>query len=300
MWPRFSLLLTSLGLTLALSAPAKGQEAGTPEGFRYTRIHEDTAGTSRFSDEALRLQLIDPGRAIQPTPASSPWPVEGMRVFCPPASGRVDWHPVPARLVNVILSGEVEIEVGAGETRRFGPGSVILGEDTNGPGHRTRVVDPDGACFAMLPLAGSGADDEPGGVPGPAGTLAPDGPPVGAPERVDAGGLCVVDLRQPYTIRGALSGRLVIDYRILVDGPCGLAPGTVREEWIAHGTFDGSAGDGPVTATLSYTARVAAGGRVEGLMRLRGGVEAALRVEGRFADGELAYTLLPARDPAPR
>ena len=285
--PELALLLSAGVLAVSAPAVAGGQDAGT-DSFPYTRIHEDSAGTSRLSDEVLRLDLVDPGRGIQPTPASSLWPVRGLRVFCPPPSGRVDWHPVPTRLVNVILSGEVEIEAGDGETRRFGPGSVILGEDTEGRGHRTRVVAPGGACFAMLPLARSGA----GTHTAPAGFLAPDGPPASPPERTDAGGRCVVDLRQPYTIRGRIEGRLLIDYRILVEGPCGLPPGQVDEEWIAHGTFEGSTGDGPVTGTLWYTARVAGGGRVEGLMRLTGGLEARLAVSGRFEDGELAYSML--------
>jgi quercetin dioxygenase-like cupin family protein len=41
------------------------------------------------------------------------------------------------------LSGEIEAEVSDGEVRRFGPGAVILLEDTSGPGHITRVVGED-------------------------------------------------------------------------------------------------------------------------------------------------------------
>lgn len=51
-----------------------------------------------------------------------------------------------------------------------------------------------------------------------------------------------------------------MDYRILVAGPCGAPAGTYEEEWIAHGTFSGSAHGEGVDATLLYTARVAAGG----------------------------------------
>jgi len=71
------------------------------------------------------------------------------------------------------------------------------------------------------------------------GLFAPAGPPLEQPVRVDAGGSCVVDLRQAYVISGPLSGSLDIDYRILVHGPCEVPPviGKYDEEWIAHGTF---------------------------------------------------------------
>lgn len=52
-----------------------------------------------------------------------------------------DWHPAPRRQYIVLLDGEIEIEVGDGETRRFRGGDVLLVEDTTGRGHRTRTVD---------------------------------------------------------------------------------------------------------------------------------------------------------------
>ena len=38
------------------------------------------------------------------------------------------------------IAGELEVEAGDGERRRFGPGSVVLLEDVSGKGHFTRVV----------------------------------------------------------------------------------------------------------------------------------------------------------------
>ena len=120
------------------------------ETISYTRIYADAAGRSHFSDEEMELQLIAPGPGIPPTPASPPIPARGMRLFCPPAGGGAAWHPVPTPLFNLVVSGEIEIEVSDGETRRFGPGSLIRGEDTAGQGHRTRVVGSERACFAMI------------------------------------------------------------------------------------------------------------------------------------------------------
>ena len=39
------------------------------------------------------------------------------------------------------LDGPVEITVGSGEKRIFGPGEVFLAEDTDGQGHISRAVD---------------------------------------------------------------------------------------------------------------------------------------------------------------
>lgn len=76
-----------------------------------------------------------------------------MVVLSAPARGVADWHPVPGRQVNIMLSGEIEIEVSDGEKRRFGPGSYILGEDADGMGHITRVVGSEAAYFVVVTLA---------------------------------------------------------------------------------------------------------------------------------------------------
>jgi hypothetical protein len=52
------------------------------------------------------------------------------------------WHNAPLRQYVVTLTGWWEIEVSDGEVRRFGPGSVLLAEDTTGKGHVNRVNGP--------------------------------------------------------------------------------------------------------------------------------------------------------------
>lgn len=124
-----------------------------------------------------------------------------------------------------------------------------------------------------------------------AGTFAPSGPPSEQPVRIDAGGSCVIDLKQAYDMSGTLSGSLEIDYRILVYGPCEVPPvlGKYDEEWIAHGRFSGEADGSAASGTLIYTAHVAAGGNVDGRMVLRGATDGVLAVSGNFADGKLSY-----------
>lgn len=136
-------------ILLLLVAAAQAQ----PAPLSYTRIYAYANGTSHFADEERPLALVDPGRGIPPTPASAPSAASGVVFLCPDAGGVADWHPAPRRQYNFILSGEVEVEVSDGERRRFGPGNVILLEDTEGQGHGTRVVGSERACFAGVPLA---------------------------------------------------------------------------------------------------------------------------------------------------
>ena len=65
----------------------------------------------------------------------------------------LDWHPAPRRQWVIIVSGELEIGLGDGTLRRFGPGDARLVEDTTGRGHTTRTLG-DAACLAIVvPLA---------------------------------------------------------------------------------------------------------------------------------------------------
>ena len=50
------------------------------------------------------------------------------------------------------LSGILEVEVTDGEIRRFGPGAVILVEDTTGKGHVSRIIGEERAFMVASPL----------------------------------------------------------------------------------------------------------------------------------------------------
>ena len=45
------------------------------------------------------------------------------------------------------------------------------------------------------------------------GEFFPSGPPQKKPERIEAGKYCIVDLIEPYTISGTLSGAIKFNYR---------------------------------------------------------------------------------------
>ena len=65
----------------------------------------------------------------------------------------IDWHPAPRRQYVILVSGQLEIGLGDGTTRRFGPGDARLVEDTTGQGHTTRVVGDQPTVTAVVPLA---------------------------------------------------------------------------------------------------------------------------------------------------
>lgn len=63
-----------------------------------------------------------------------------------------DWHTAPRTQFVITLAGEMEIGLPDGTLRRFGPGDVLLADDTTGKGHTTRDVGDIGRITAYIPL----------------------------------------------------------------------------------------------------------------------------------------------------
>lgn len=51
-----------------------------------------------------------------------------------------DWHNAPRRQYIIMLDGAVDVEIGDGTVQRFSTGDILLVEDVNGQGHRSRAV----------------------------------------------------------------------------------------------------------------------------------------------------------------
>ncbi len=58
-----------------------------------------------------------------------------------------------ARKDLILLRGECEAETSDGTHRAFGPGDVVLLEDTSGRGHRSWVVGDERLLMAVVELA---------------------------------------------------------------------------------------------------------------------------------------------------
>lgn len=119
---------------------------------QYTRLYADSTGESRFEDLTLDFQLI---QYAPPTPNLyvSPFtPATQYGVLILPQGWDGGLHPVQNRQVYFVLSGVAEVELSGGETRRFAPGQMLVGEDTTGKGHHTRVVGKEDLVLATVHL----------------------------------------------------------------------------------------------------------------------------------------------------
>jgi hypothetical protein len=135
---RDNMTARSHGLCLPSLGPG-----GMPMAF--VRCYTGTDGQSHFED--LDLLPPDVERSIEQAASSI--------AFTRSPNGRFsDWHNAPRRQYAIFLSGgEMEVVIGDGTTRRFGPGNAVLFEDLTGQGHTSRSVGGD-RLTAIVPLAG--------------------------------------------------------------------------------------------------------------------------------------------------
>ena len=105
--------------------------------FPITRIYSDEAGESHFEDMEIPMEYQGEIGNL-----SALMPASGIIFREVKAEYDYDFHNAPQRQFIIFLDGEVEMETSLGEKRIFGPGQVILADDTTGKGHRTRNLLP--------------------------------------------------------------------------------------------------------------------------------------------------------------
>jgi hypothetical protein len=116
-------------------------------GFGYVRLYADAQGESHFEDVVVPATAQGGVRTATPIPLSAMI----MRAVISPEPDAVR-HTAPRRQFIVHLENGVEVEASDGERRRFGPGDVVLVEDTSGRGHITRWLDDGPRRTLFLPL----------------------------------------------------------------------------------------------------------------------------------------------------
>ena len=104
-----------------------------------TRSFSRILSITHFRDEYVPWQKMQ-GRGNLPAFATPFLDAQKIGFLRFPRGYRQDWHPAPSKRFVMVLSGVGEIEVGDGARRKFGPGAVLLVTDTQGRGHRTRVL----------------------------------------------------------------------------------------------------------------------------------------------------------------
>ena len=117
--------------------------------MKYTRIYADAAGETHLQDVGPEMKPADHSSMMTEMIAAKGIifrETSGAQYF-------VDWHNAPRRQFVVNLSGEVEITVSDGETRRFGVGTILLAEDVTGKGHISRGVGNSERLSIFVPLA---------------------------------------------------------------------------------------------------------------------------------------------------
>jgi hypothetical protein len=132
-----------LRLPFALLFPS---DSPTNQRMKIVRLYTGADNESHFEDIEVELNH---GGSVKASELQS---THGIVFRRAPATYLSDYHPVSKRQYVITLSGQVEIETGDGTVRRFGPGDVMLAEDTTGRGHITRVVGGQPRHYVFIPL----------------------------------------------------------------------------------------------------------------------------------------------------
>ena len=103
--------------------------------IRITRVYSDNNGESHF--ENIEMPLKSDGEIGF---LSDNIPVKEI-IFRKVKSGYdYDFHNAPQKQYIILLDGDIEIETSMGEKRTFKGGDILLMEDTQGKGHKTRNI----------------------------------------------------------------------------------------------------------------------------------------------------------------
>ena len=101
-----------------------------------TRLYTGPDAESHFED--IKLPLKDYEGIFE---HSETIPAKGLIFQKSSGAGEHGWHNAPRRQYVITLIGQIEIELIDGTKRIFGPGDLLLAEDTTGRGHKTRHLE---------------------------------------------------------------------------------------------------------------------------------------------------------------
>lgn len=115
--------------------------------FKVTRIYSDENGHSRFEDREIALKEGgEIGNLSELVPAKGMIFQEVLPTY------DYDFHNAPQRQYIILLDGEIEIETSLGDKRQFKGGDILLVEDTQGKGHKTRNLQSIRRKSIFIPL----------------------------------------------------------------------------------------------------------------------------------------------------
>ena len=108
--------------------------------MRYLRVYNADDGRTRFEDCETSFTSADFAPPAPPIEVTAATPAREVRFIRFEAGWSDAAHPAPACQWMFVLSGWGE-STASGETRVWGPGTVILLEDTSPPGHGTTILE---------------------------------------------------------------------------------------------------------------------------------------------------------------
>ena len=141
------ILATLLGIFCQRALPADTAESLPP--LTYVHVYADAAGASHFREEHFDFTRgRDKESSIHVLEAKG-----GATLLRLKAGAVEDWHNAPQAWFLIVLQGASEVTTSDGQVRHFGPGSVVLLDDTTGKGHQTRAVGKIDHIAAVIPIA---------------------------------------------------------------------------------------------------------------------------------------------------
>ena len=120
--------------------------------MRIQRLYNDPEGESHFEEIEVEFSTVDFAPPAPPLELSEFRDATRVAIMRAEPGWEGDWHPAPARQLMFYLAGCVEGEASDGTRRTIGPGTVVLVEDTEGKGHRSRVVGEEEVVIAVVQL----------------------------------------------------------------------------------------------------------------------------------------------------
>jgi quercetin dioxygenase-like cupin family protein len=139
-------LVMLLGVLCQRALAADTAESIPP--LTYVHVYADATGASHFREEHFDFSR---GRDAQTS--MHVLEAKGGATLLRLKAGTVeDWHNAPRAWFLIVLQGASEVTTSDGQTRHFGPGSVVLLDDTTGKGHQTRAVGKIDHIAAVIPI----------------------------------------------------------------------------------------------------------------------------------------------------
>jgi len=115
--------------------------------MKITRLYTGTDNESHFED--IEIELESSGEIGQ---LSEKVNATGIIFRRTEPEYDYDWHNAPERQYIIMLDGAVDVEIGDGTVRRFSTGDILLVEDVDGHGHKSRAVNNEARTSVFVTL----------------------------------------------------------------------------------------------------------------------------------------------------